>query len=279
MNQFPSFQSLPKPFMLIAGPCAIESYDLFREIALHVKKWGATALRGGVFKMRTNAHAFQGLGEEALEIVQAVKQEVQLPFVCEITDPRQLKALSKVVDVFQVGARNMHNYELLKELGKQPKPVLLKRGLAAYLDELLAATHYILQSGQPQIMLCERGIRTFERAMRNTLDLAAVPYLKHRCSFPVLVDPSHGTGLRECVIPMSLAAAAAGADGLMVEVHPRPAKALSDGPQALTLEDFSELTPKVLRVLRSLLPEEPSSPQDQGEQAVPQALAPLATAR
>jgi 3-deoxy-7-phosphoheptulonate synthase len=242
----------PRRFSLIAGPCSIESYEIFRKVALEVKNKGATALRGGIFKMRTHSHSFQGLGAEAVEIVQQVKKEVSLPFVCEITDPRQVDLLSEVVDIFQVGARNMHNYELLKELGKTEKPILLKRGLAAYLDEFLAAAEYIIKAGNDQVILCERGIRTFEHATRNTLDLASVPYLQKRSGLPVIVDPSHGTGLRELVSPMCWAAAAAGADGIMVEVHPEPEKALSDGPQALTLEDFRMMVPKLARILEAV---------------------------
>jgi 3-deoxy-7-phosphoheptulonate synthase len=199
------------PFSMIAGPCSIESYELFLEVARAVKKQGATALRGGIFKMRTRSDAFQGLGGEALPIVKQVKEDVGLPFVCEITDPRQIAVLDEVVDVFQVGARNMHNYELLKELGKLRKPVLLKRGLAAYLDEFLAASEYVIKAGNSQVILCERGIRTFERSTRNTLDLSAVPYLKQKTGLPVIVDPSHGTGVRSLVSPMAWAAAAAGA--------------------------------------------------------------------
>jgi 3-deoxy-7-phosphoheptulonate synthase len=219
---------------------------------MEVKQQGATALRGGIFKMRTRAESFQGLGGEAIDIVRQVKLDVGLPFVSEITDPRQIEVLSEVVDVFQVGARNMHNYELLKELGKIRKPVLLKRGLAAYLDEFLSASEYLLRAGNQQIILCERGIRTFERSTRNTLDLSAVPYLKKRSGLPVIVDPSHGTGVRDLVAPMSWAAAAAGADGIIVEVHPEPAKALSDGEQALTLEDFRFMVPRLHRVLRAV---------------------------
>jgi len=236
-------------FSLIAGPCSIESYELFRQVALEVKQHGATALRGGIFKMRTRRDSFQGLGAEAIQIVEKVKNEVCLPFVCEITDPRQIELLSEVVDVFQVGARNMYNYELLKELGKLRKPILLKRGLSAYLDEFLAASEYIIKAGNNQVILCERGIRTFEKSTRNTLDLSAVPYLKKRSGLPVIVDPSHGTGIRELVSPMCWAAAAAGADGIMVEVHPDPAQALSDGEQALTLEDFRLMVPKLARIL------------------------------
>lgn len=239
-------------FSLIAGPCSVESYELFRKVALAVKESGATALRGGIFKMRTQVDSFQGLGEEAIDIVMATKIEVGLPFVCEITDPRQIDLLSDVVDVFQVGARNMHNYELLKELGKLRKPVLLKRGLAAYLDEFLSASEYLLKAGNQQVILCERGIRTFERSTRNTLDLAAVPYLKKRSGLPVIVDPSHGTGVRELVTPMCWAAAAAGCDGIMVEVHPKPSEALSDGQQALTLEDFKEMVPRLSKILRAV---------------------------
>lgn len=242
----------PRQFSLIAGPCSIESYEMFLQVASAVKKNGATALRGGIFKMRTKPDTFQGLGAEAVEIARAVKKEVQLPFVSEITDPRQVEILSEVVDVFQVGARNMHNYELLKELGKARKPVLLKRGLAAYLDEFLAASEYILQAGNSQVILCERGIRSFERSTRNTLDLSAVPYLQSRSGLPVIVDPSHGTGRRELVSPMCWAAAAAGADGVMVEVHPDPAQALSDGDQALTLEDFETMVPRLSRILTAI---------------------------
>jgi 3-deoxy-7-phosphoheptulonate synthase len=240
------------PFSMIAGPCSIESYELFLEVARAVKKQGATALRGGIFKMRTRSDAFQGLGGEALPIVKQVKEDVGLPFVCEITDPRQIAVLDEVVDVFQVGARNMHNYELLKELGKLRKPVLLKRGLAAYLDEFLAASEYVIKAGNSQVILCERGIRTFERSTRNTLDLSAVPYLKQKTGLPVIVDPSHGTGVRSLVSPMAWAAAAAGADGIIVEVHPRPQEALSDAEQALTIEDFQVLVPRLNRILEAM---------------------------
>lgn len=253
IHSTPGSENLP-PFALIAGPCSIESYDLFRQVALEVKKQGATALRGGIFKMRTHSNTFQGLGAEAIEIVKTVKKEVNLPFVSEITDPRQMDLLSEVVDLFQVGARNMHNYELLKELGKAQRPVLLKRGLAAYLDEFLAAADYILKEGNEQVILCERGIRTFERSTRNTLDLSAVPYLKKRTGLRVMVDPSHGTGLRELVSPMCWAAAAVGADGIMVEVHPEPSRALSDGPQALTFEDFQSMVPRLRRILQAVAP-------------------------
>ena len=242
-----------KEFSLIAGPCSIETYEAFRKVAVEVKRLGATALRGGIFKMRTRVDTFQGLGAEAIDIVKSVKAEVQLPFVSEITDPRQIEILDEVVDVFQVGARNMYNYELLKELGKIHKPVLLKRGLSAYLDELLAASEYLLRAGNSQVILCERGIRTFEHVTRNTLDLSAVPYLQKKSGLPVIVDPSHGTGVRALVTPMCWAAAAAGADGIMVEVHPEPDSALSDEEQALTLEDFENMVPRLLRVRDAIL--------------------------
>ena len=268
LNSDPSMDS---SFSFIAGPCSVESYEVFRKVALNVKKAGACALRGGIYKMRTHAHAFQGLGSEAISIVRAVKQEVALPFISEITDPRQLESLDEVVDVFQVGARNMHNYELLKELGKTRKPILLKRGLSAYLDEFLAASEYILRAGNSKVILCERGIRTFERSTRNTLDLSAVPYLKQRSSLPVIVDPSHATGRRDLVVPMCWAAAAAGADGIIVEIHPQPSEALSDGDQALTLEDLEVMVPRLNRILEAvdrtplgsdhtLLPQQTSSP-------------------
>jgi 3-deoxy-7-phosphoheptulonate synthase len=249
---YSGLEPAPRRFSLIAGPCSIESYEIFSKVALHVKRNGATALRGGIFKMRTRSESFQGMGPEAIDIVRQVKSEVNLPFVSEITDPRQINLLAEVVDVFQVGARNMHNYELLKELGKLHKPVLLKRGLAAYLDEFLSASEYILREGNSQVILCERGIRTFEKSTRNTLDLSAVPYLQKRSGLPVIVDPSHGTGVRELVSPMCWAAAAAGADGVMVEVHPNPPEALSDGEQALTLDDFESMVPRLTRVLQAV---------------------------
>lgn len=241
-----------KGFAVIAGPCSIESYSQFSETANAVKKAGATALRGGIFKMRTRAESFQGLGGEAFEIVKRVVHETGLPMVSEITDPRQVGAMSEVVDAFQVGSRNMHNYELLKELGKQKKPVVLKRGFAAYLDEWIAAAEYIQREGNSEIVFCERGIRSFERSTRNTLDLSAVPYLKQRCEFPIIIDPSHATGYTSLVPSMALAAVAAGADGLLVEVHPNPYEAASDGDQALDFDLFSKMMSSVERILTAL---------------------------
>ncbi len=239
-------------FSLIIGPCAVESHDTFSRVALQAKKWGATALRGGIYKLRTDPDSFQGLGNRAFEIVQMAKTATGLPFVCEITDPRQVEELGQIADVFQVGTRNMHNYELLKELGRGRVPVLLKRGMSAYLDELLLASEYIRREGNEQIAFCERGIRTFERATRNTLDLSAIPYLKSRSHLPVIVDPSHATGKRELVAPMCWAAAAAGADGLLIEVHPEPSKSLSDAEQALSFEDFEFMHARLLKILAAV---------------------------
>ncbi len=238
-----------KKFTVIAGPCSIESLAQLYEIAESVKKSGASALRGGIYKMRTSPDSFQGLGPEAYEIVSQVTRKIGLPMVSEITDASQMAAMGEVVDVFQVGARNMHNTELLKALGSAGKPVLLKRGLSAYLDELLAAAEYIVRAGNPDVILCERGIRSFERATRNTLDLSAVPYLKARTELPVIVDPSHATGVAALVPAMCLAAAAAGADGLLIEVHGRPAEAISDGYQALDLATFDSMMNGLKRVL------------------------------
>lgn len=239
-------------FLVVAGPCAIESYDQFSQTANAVAQAGAGALRGGIFKMRTKPEAFQGLGFDAFDIVRRVARETGLPMISEVTDPRQIQDMGDVLDAFQVGARNMHNFELLKELGRQPKPVLLKRGLSAYLDEWLAAAEYITREGNPGVIFCERGIRSFERATRNTLDLSAVPYLKERSHLPVLVDPSHGTGVRNLIAPMSLAAAAAGADGLLIEVHPEPAKAASDGHQALDFAMFQSTMTGLRRILSAV---------------------------
>ncbi len=239
-------------FTVVAGPCSIESLEQFKQTAQAVKDAGATFLRGGIFKMRTYVDSFQGLGVEAFDIVKEVCRITGMPMVAEVTDPRQIEVMDPFVDVFQVGARNMHNYELLKELGKSKKPILLKRGLSAYLDELLASAEYVIRAGNEDVIFCERGIRSFERATRNTLDLSAVPYLKSKSSLPVLVDPSHGTGQSAWVVPMCLAAAAAGADGLLVEVHPDPTAALSDGQQALDLAAFSNMMNALRRILAAM---------------------------
>lgn len=236
-------------FTVIAGPCSIESEQQFRTTATAVKQSGACLLRGGIWKMRTSAKAFQGLGQSAFEFINQIKAETGLMLASEITDARQIEETLHVVDVFQVGARNMHNYALLKELGKQPKPVILKRGFAAFVDEWIKAADYVTNGGNPNVILCERGIRTFETATRNTLDLNAVVYAKKHSNLPVIVDPSHAVGISELVPQICYASAAAGADGLIVETHPNPAEALSDGPQALTLENFDKMMRQLEKVL------------------------------
>jgi 3-deoxy-7-phosphoheptulonate synthase len=236
-------------FVVVAGPCAIESREQLLTIVRHVRCHGAAAIRGGIFKMRTDPRSFQGLGAEALAFVDEVRAETGLPFIAEITDPAQVELLAGHVDVLQVGSRNMHNTALLTELGRNRTPVLLKRGLAAQLKEWLLAADYIVAGGNEAIVLCERGIRTFETETRNTFDLAGAVWARQRSPFPVLADPSHATGRPELILPMCLAAAAAGLDGVMVEVHHDPTHALGDGFQALTLEDFGGMT----RALRPIL--------------------------
>ena len=238
-------------FTVIAGPCSIESEDQFRLTSTSVKKSGAALLRGGIWKMRTSPKSFQGLGEDSFDFIKKVKKEIGLGLISEITDSKQIEEISPFVDAFQVGARNMHNYSLLKELGKQPKPVVLKRNFSAYIDEWLKAADYIAQGGNSNIVLCERGIRTFETATRNTLDLNAVVYAKKHSPYPVIVDPSHAIGISELVTPLCYASAAAGADGIIVEVHPDPKKALSDGDQALTLVDFDTMMKQLEKVLNA----------------------------
>jgi 3-deoxy-7-phosphoheptulonate synthase len=226
-------------FALIAGPCTVESREQTLETARVVSDAGATLLRGGAYKPRTSPYAFQGLGLEGLRLLAEAKAETGLPIVTELMDMRDIDAVLEVADVVQIGARNMQNYPLLAEIGRSGRPALLKRGLSSTLDELLMAAEYILKEGNPNVMLCERGIRTFETAYRFTLDLMAVPVLKELSHLPVIVDPSHAAGRRELVKPLSLAAAAAGADGIIVEVHPNPDEAVCDGPQALRAEDFA----------------------------------------
>lgn len=236
-------------FTVMAGPCSIESEQQFLQTANSVKKSGASILRGGIWKMRTSKSAFQGLGSEAFDLVKRVKAEVNMPLVSEITDIRQIEEVHHIVDAYQVGARNMHNYALLKELGRQPKPVLLKRGFSAFIDEWIKAADYVIAGGNDQVILCERGIRTFETATRNTLDLNAVVYAKKHCQLPVIVDPSHAVGIADLVPELCYASAAAGADGLIIEVHPKPSEALSDGPQALTFEMFEKTMNQLEKVL------------------------------
>jgi 3-deoxy-7-phosphoheptulonate synthase len=227
-------------FTVMAGPCSVESMEQITEIAVSVKKSGAKILRGGAFKPRTSPYAFQGKQAEGLEMLRAAKRETGLPLVSEIMNQTQIE-LFEDIDIVQIGARNMQNFDLLKEVGKLKKPVLLKRGLANTIEELLMSAEYIVSSGNDQVILCERGIRTFETMTRNTLDLAAVALLKQKSHLPVIVDPSHASGIRSLVPPLAKAAMAVGADGLMIEAHNNPAKALCDGAQSLDLEQFHSL--------------------------------------
>ncbi len=234
-------------FALIAGPCTVESREQTLQTARAVRDAGATLLRGGAYKPRTSPYAFQGLGQEGLRLLAEAKAETGLPIVTELMDAGDMEAVLEVADVVQIGARNMQNYPLLAEIGRSGRPALLKRGLSSTLDELLMAAEYILKEGNPNVMLCERGIRTFETAYRFTLDLMAVPVLKELTHLPVIVDPSHAAGRRDLVLPLSLAAAAVGADGIIVEVHPTPDEAICDGPQQLRADDFAEYAAAVER--------------------------------
>ena len=234
-------------FTIIAGPCSIESEEQIIEVAEAVKKSGANILRGGAFKPRTSPYAFQGLRGEGLKLLLEAKKATGLPIITEIMDERHLDLFGDV-DIIQVGARNMQNFELLKELGHSKKPILLKRGLANTLQELLMSAEYIMAGGNEQVILCERGIRTFETATRNTLDLSAVPVLHELSHLPVIVDPSHACGIAKLVEPMAMAAAACGANGVMIEVHNNPEKALCDGPQSLTPEQFDQAVAKIKRI-------------------------------
>ena len=236
-----------KGFTIIAGPCSIESEEQIIEVAEAVKKSGANILRGGAFKPRTSPYAFQGLRGEGLKLLLEAKRATGLPIITEIMDERHLDLFGDV-DIIQVGARNMQNFELLKELGHSKKPILLKRGLANTLQELLISAEYIMSGGNEQVILCERGIRTFETATRNTLDLSAVPVLHELSHLPVIVDPSHACGIAKLVEPMAMAAAACGANGVMIEVHNNPEKALCDGPQSLTPEQFDQAVAKIKRI-------------------------------
>jgi len=228
-------------FVVIAGPCAVEGSEQVMSAAHAVKKSGARMLRGGAFKPRTSPYAFQGLGVDGLRILLAAKKETGLPIVTEVISPDLVPVVSEYADVLQIGTRNMQNYALLEAVGKVRKPVLLKRGMMSTIEELLMAAEYIVSNGNQQVILCERGIRTFERATRNTLDISAVPVIKRNSHLPVIVDPSHAAGLTEFVPSMSLAAAAVGADGIIVEVHPSPATAWCDGVQSLSFEMFDEM--------------------------------------
>ena len=232
----------------IAGPCAVESEDQIIRAAKAVKAAGAELLRGGAFKPRTGPYSFQGLKEEGLKLLALAKRQTGLPIVSEVMTSENVELVAGYVDVLQVGARNMQNFDLLREVGRLRKPVLLKRGLSATIEEFLAAAEYILAEGNSQVILCERGIRTYETATRNTLDLSVVPIIKELSHLPIIVDPSHATGKRSLVPPMAKAALMAGAHGIMVEVHPEPEKALSDGPQSLTIPGFEKLMTEIRQI-------------------------------
>ena len=235
----------PDTLTIMAGPCAVETEEQMHLIAQSVKKAGATILRGGAYKPRTSPYAFQGLGEDGLRYLQEAGKETGLATISEVISLDAINTAVKYVDMIQIGARNMQNFFLLKEAGRAGLPVLLKRGLSATIDEWLNAAEYIISEGNPNVILCERGIRTFETATRNTLDISAVPVLKSKTYLPVIVDPSHATGVRAYVSPLAKSAIAAGADGLMIEVHNDPANALSDGPQSLTFAQFDTLCDEI----------------------------------
>jgi 3-deoxy-7-phosphoheptulonate synthase len=239
--------------VVMAGPCAVESEEMLDKTAQAVKAAGAQILRGGAYKPRSSPRAFQGLGRPALGMLRRVADATQLAVVTEVLDTRDVEVVAQYADIIQIGSRNMQNTALLKEVARTGKPVLLKRGMSATLEEWLLAAEYILAGGNPDVMLCERGIRTFETATRNTLDLSAVSLLKELSGLPVLVDPSHSTGLRSLVAPMSRAAVAAGADGLIVEVHPEPETAACDGPQSLLPHEFTQLMTNLLKIRAALL--------------------------
>jgi len=231
--------------IIMAGPCSVESREQIFQTAKAVKAAGAHILRGGVFKPRTSPYAFQGMGKEGLLLMREAADAVDMPIVTELMDESNLELVYKHADIIQIGSRNMFNYSLLKAVGQLDKPILLKRGMSATINEWILAAEYIASSGNKDVILCERGIRTFDTYTRNTLDLAAVPILKRETGLPVIVDPSHGTGIRELVEPMSHAALACGADGLMIEVHIDPENALCDGPQSLTPEQFGRLVQNI----------------------------------
>jgi 3-deoxy-7-phosphoheptulonate synthase len=239
-------------FGLIAGPCTVEYREQTLSTAWTVKAAGATMLRGGAFKPRTSPYTFQGLGLDGLKILEEAREETGLPLVTELMDPRHVEAVVETADVIQIGARNMQNFLLLSEVGKAEKPVLLKRGPSASVEELLMAAEYVVKEGNARVILCERGIRTFERSTRYTLDIGAIPVLKQETHLPVIVDPSHAAGRRDLVLPMARAAVAAGADGIMVEVHPTPEEALCDGPQQIPAAEFADFAGEI-RELAALM--------------------------
>jgi 3-deoxy-7-phosphoheptulonate synthase len=238
--------------VVMAGPCAVETEEQIFKIAKLVKDAGAKILRGGAFKPRSSPYSFQGLGEDGLKLLRAAANEFQLKVVTEVMDKSQIDLIEKYADILQIGARNMQNYTFLKDLGKASKPVMLKRGLAATIEEWLMSAEYILSGGNQQVILCERGIRTFETATRNTMDISAIPVVKKKSHLPIVADPSHGIGIRDKVIPMARAAVAAGADGIIVEVHHDPDHALSDGAQSLYPNQFSQMMKEVRMIARAI---------------------------
>lgn len=237
-----------KYFGVIAGPCSVESEKQIVETAVKVKKAGAKMLRGGAFKPRTSPYAFQGLEKDGLKLLAKARKESGLPFVTEVINPEDVELVGEYADCLQIGARNVQNFPLLKRVGRFGKPVLLKRGMATTIEEFLMSAEYILSEGCKEVILCERGIRTFETATRSTLDISAIPVIKERSHLPIIVDPSHASGSRRYVLPLSLASLACEADGIIVEVHPEPEKALCDGPQSLTLNDFENLMKKLKKL-------------------------------
>ncbi len=238
--------------VVMAGPCSVESREQVLEVATKVKAAGATVLRGGAFKPRTSPYAFQGLEEEGLKLLDEARRETGLPVITEVMEPDKVEVVAEHSDILQIGARNVQNFSLLRRVAETRKPVLLKRGMSTSIQEWLLSAEYVLAGGNPDVILCERGIRTFETATRFTLDLNAVPVLKKLTHLPVVVDPSHGTGHWEYVESMAMAAVAAGADGLIIEVHPRPAEALSDGPQSLKPDRFAALMSRVRKIARAM---------------------------
>jgi 3-deoxy-7-phosphoheptulonate synthase len=241
-------------FTVIAGPCAVESADQILDIARFLRDHGVDVLRGGAYKPRTSPYSFQGMETEGLDLLARAREETGLAIITEVVSAEDVPTVAEVADILQVGARNMQNFRLLQRVGRTDRPVFLKRGQSATLEEFLLAAEYVVAEGNPNVILCERGIRTFERYTRNTLDIAAVPLLKQLSHLPVVVDPSHATGRRDLVPPLAIAALAAGADGLMVEVHPDPENALSDGPQSLTYEMFARMIEDLDRVRSALRP-------------------------
>ncbi len=238
--------------VIIAGPCAVENEEQMIATATAVKKAGATMLRGGAFKPRTSPYSFQGLEVEGLKILRRVSDSVGIPFVTEVVNPLDVEKVAEYSDMMQIGARNMQNFTLLREIGRSKKPVILKRGLAATVEEWLMAAEYILSEGNYNVVLCERGIRTYETATRNTLDLSAVPLVQHLSHLPIIVDPSHATGKRHLVMPLSRAGIAVGCDGLLIEVHPDPENALSDGPQSLNFGQFEEFITEIKPIVTAM---------------------------